>query len=112
MLFFLEVKVSDCTASSCQFEWVQHFAPFHFSKSKMIREREEQRAREEEAVAQAQAPEEEATWQPPTDEVLRGYIEDVRNTIQPLVNTKEQVTALARYHFIVVNGNPTGKIMR
>ena len=61
-----------------------------------MREREEQKAREEETAPQPPEEEEPPPWQPPTDEVLRGYIEDVRDTIQPLQNTKEQVTALAR----------------
>ena len=73
---------------------------FCFSKSKVIREREEQKLREEEPVAQPPSGQEEGeeppAWQPPLDEGLQRYIEDVRNTIQSLNNTKEQVIALAR----------------
>ena len=64
-----------------------------------MREREEQKQREEEAalseVSNTQQ-DEVPTWQPPTDEVLQGYIEEVRNHIQPLATTSEQVEALAR----------------
>lgn len=64
-----------------------------------MREREEQKQREEEAASseisttqQDEAP----NWQPSMDEVFQGYIEEVRNTIQPLNTTTEQVEALAR----------------
>ena len=64
-----------------------------------MREREEQKQREEQAALsevsttqQDEAP----AWQPPTDEVLQGYIEKVRNNIHPLATTSEQVEALAR----------------
>lgn len=62
-----------------------------------MREREEQKQREEEALAEAlNAQQEEAlSWQPPTDEVLQSYVEEARNTIQPLFSTKDQVVALA-----------------
>ncbi|RMX38217.1 hypothetical protein pdam_00003351 [Pocillopora damicornis] len=70
------------------------------SKSKTMREREEQKQREEEAASsevsttqQDEAP----NWQPPMDEVFQGYIEEVRNTIQPLNTTTEQVEALASF---------------
>lgn len=70
------------------------------SKSKIMREREEQKQREEEAASsevsttqQDEAP----NWQPPMDEVFQGYIEEVRNTIQPLNTTTEQVEALASF---------------
>ena len=65
----------------------------------MMREREGQKQKEEEAALSeisATQQEEVPTWQPPTDEVLHGYIEEVRNTIQPLSNSSEQIVALAR----------------
>lgn len=64
-----------------------------------MREREEQRQREEEAAlseAPAMQQEEVPAWQPPTDEVLHGYIEEVRNNIQPLYSNIEQIEALAK----------------
>lgn len=64
-----------------------------------MREREEQKQREEEAAlseASITQQDEVPVWQPPTDEVLQGYIEEVRNNIQPLATTCEQVEALAR----------------
>ena len=64
-----------------------------------MREREEQKQREEEAAlseVSTTQQDEVPTWQPPTDEVLQGYIEEVRNNIQPLATTSEQVEALAR----------------
>ena len=70
-----------------------------FSKSKITREREEQKQKEEEAAlseVSATQQEEVPTWQPPTDEVLHGYIVEVRNTIQPLTSSSEQIVALAR----------------
>ena len=63
-----------------------------------MREREEQKQREEEAtlsevslVQQEEVP----SWQPPTDEVLRLYIEEVQHNIQPLNSNSEQIEALA-----------------
>ena len=69
------------------------------SKSKIMREREEQKQREEEAAlseVSTTQQDEVPVWQPPMDEVLQGYIDEVRNTIQPLATTSEQVEALAR----------------
>ena len=74
------------------------FLPFS-SKNKIMREREEQKHREEEAAlseVSTTQQDEVPAWQPPTDEVLQGYIEEVRNSIQPLATTSEQVEALAR----------------
>ncbi|KAJ7393398.1 Armadillo repeat-containing protein 3 [Desmophyllum pertusum] len=70
------------------------------SKSKIMREREEQKQREEEAVlseVSTTQQDEVPAWQPPTDEVLYGYIEEARNNIQPLGTTSEQVEALASF---------------
>lgn len=70
------------------------------NKSKITREREEQKQKEEEAAlseVSATQQEEVPTWQPPTDEVLHGYIEEVRNTIQPLSSSSEQIVALASF---------------
>lgn len=64
-----------------------------------MREREEQKQREEEAVlseVSTTQQDEVPAWQPPTDEVLYGYIEEARTNIQPLGTTSEQVEALAR----------------
>lgn len=65
-----------------------------------MREREEQRQREEEAALSSEISlvqqEEEPSWQPPADEVLRGYIEEVQCNIQPLNSNKEQIEALAK----------------
>ena len=64
-----------------------------------MREREEQKQKEEEAAASEAAATQQAempSWQPPADEVLHGYIEEVQNTIQPLGSSREQVDALAR----------------
>ncbi|KAK2556510.1 Armadillo repeat-containing protein 3 [Acropora cervicornis] len=71
------------------------------SKSRIMREREEQRQREEEAALSSEISlvqqEEEPSWQPPADEVLRGYIEEVQCNIQPLNSNKEQIEALAKF---------------
>ena len=65
-----------------------------------MREREEQRQREEEAALSSEISlvqqEEEPSWQPPADEVLCGYIEEVQCNIQPLNSNKEQIEALAK----------------
>lgn len=64
-----------------------------------MREREEQKQKEEEvALSEASATQQEEVpaWQPPTDEVLHGYIEEARNNIQPLGSNREQIEALAR----------------
>ena len=64
-----------------------------------MREREEQKQREEEAAlseVSAAQQEEVPAWQAPTDEVLQGYIEEVRNIIQPLSSNSEQIEALAK----------------
>lgn len=65
-----------------------------------MREREEQKQREEEAAlseVSATQQDEAPNWQPPMDEVLQGYIEEVRNTIQPLNTTTEQAEALGGF---------------
>ena len=64
-----------------------------------MREREEQKQKEEEAALSETSTtqqEEVPAWQPPTDEVLHGYIEEARNTIQPLNSNMEQIAALAK----------------
>ncbi|XP_015752296.1 PREDICTED: armadillo repeat-containing protein 3-like [Acropora digitifera] len=77
------------------------FFPLGSSKSRIMREREEQRQREEEAALSSEISlvqqEEEPSWQPPADEVLRGYIEEVQCNIQPLNSNKEQIEALAKF---------------
>jgi len=81
------------------------------SKSKIMREREEQKQKEEEAAlseASAAQQEEVPAWQPPTDEVLHGYIEEVRNNIQPLNSNRDQIEALARF----VSGKMGGPVHR
>ena len=66
----------------------------------MMREREEQRQRDEEAALSSETlvvqQEEEPSWQPPADEVLLKYIEEVQCNIQPLNSNKEQIEALAK----------------
>ena len=64
-----------------------------------MREREEQRQREEEAALSEISlvqQEEVSSWQPPTDEELRMYIEDVQNNIQTLNSNRDQIEALAK----------------
>ena len=78
---------------------VEYFFLFRSSKSKIMREREEQKQREEEAAlseVSATQQDEVPTWKPSKDEVLQSYIEEVQNNIQPLATTSEQVEALAR----------------
>lgn len=79
--------------------FIEYLSLLRSSKSKIMREREEQKQKEEEAAlseVSTTQQEEVPAWQPPTDEVLQGYIEEVRNNIQPLATTSEQVQALAR----------------
>lgn len=78
---------------------IEYLSFLRLSKSKIMREREEQKQREEEAaLSEVSTTQQDVvpTWQPPTDEVLQGYIEEVRSNIQPLATTSQQVEALAR----------------